>query len=317
MRHLLDIDDLTPVELKEILDLSLKFADKGSQNKNFKKKILAEKGVALLFEKPSLRTRHSMEMAVYLLGGNPVSMSAQEIEINIREDATDIAKTLSGYHSFIGARVFSHKSLVELAEASSVPIFNLLSDLAHPLQALADFLTIKQIYNKLEGVKIAYVGDANNVAYSLALATCSINALDTDSTKLKLHIAHPKMYGFPEGSSVGELNEESGVSITNDPNEAVDGADVVYTDVWISMGQEKEASKREKAFQGFSVTKELMKKAKPEAKFMHCLPAHRGQEVQAEVIDGTQSCVWQQAQNRMYSAMGFLAWLNKASKGKK
>lgn len=299
MKHLLDIDDLSSAEILEILKLSDGFA--GGAHRDSWGEVLAGSGVALLFEKASLRTRNSMEMAVVHLGGHPVSITASEVGLGSRESASDIAKTLSGYHSFIGARVFLHNTLVELAEVSSVPVLNLLSDVGHPLQALADLLTVQQTFGNLDGIKLAYIGDANNVAHSLALAA--------ERTGMSFAIASPKGYGFLE-PVFGEA--------FLDPNEAVEGADVVYTDVWTSMGQEGESAKREKAFKNFCVTQEMMSLAKPNAIFLHCLPAHRGQEVAANVIDsdatdGGQSRVWQQAQNRMYSAMGAIAYLQQTT----
>ncbi len=309
MRHLLDIDDLTAKELTDILDFSeqcvMPSPADGSTGISTDRAggivpVLKGKGVALFFEKPSLRTRHSMEMAVNHLGGSPITVAGSEIGIGTRESAADIASTMSQYHSAIGARVLSHQTILDLAAASEVPVFNLLSDLAHPFQALADLLTIRQEFKKLAGIKLAYIGDSNNVAHSLLLAA--------DKSEMSFHTAHPEGYGFSysEDMSDKKLPDHSS---THDPFEAVKDADVVYTDVWTSMGQESESKKREKIFQGYCVTEDLMTTAKPEAIFLHCLPAHRGSEVAAEVIDGSQSRVWHQAKNRMHTAMGFFLWL--------
>ncbi len=301
-RHFLDIEDLSQQELADILTLSDIDPSLDSPIPR-EKRALVGKGVALLFEKASLRTRHSMEIAIVHHGGYPISVSASEMGIGLREQAGDIAQTLAGYHCAIGARVFSHATLTEMAEASPVPVFNLLSDKAHPFQALADLLTVKQTFKKLEGIKLAYIGDANNVAYSLAQAC--------QKTGVRFHIAHPQGYGFAENiQSVPE-----GIAITSDPDSAVESADVVYTDVWTSMGQEAESKKRLKDFKGFCVTSELMEKAAQGAVFLHCLPAHRNEEVTPEVIDGPQSRVWQQARNRMFTAMGYFLWMAKSQEG--
>ncbi len=339
MRHFLEVDDLSPAELEEVIDLGLAFSDEDNFSNNLP---LKNKGVALLFEKSSLRTRHSMEMAVAKLGGHPVATTASEIGMGLRESAADIANTLAGYHSAIGARVFSHDTLIEMTEAfenskptktketqskeaqsketqskeaqtDAVPIINLLSDFSHPMQALADLLTIKQEFASFDGIKIAYIGDANNVAHSLAVA---VSLLSKNGKNISIQIACPKGYTFKDNLKDNTIKKDdtiktdiSKITIAHDPSQAVEGANVLYTDVWTSMGQEDEHKKRLKAFKGFSVTEELMAKAKPEAIFLHCLPAHRGEEVEAAVIDGKQSRVFAQAQNRMHSAMGLLSWL--------
>lgn len=282
MKHLLSIADLAADELREILDLSSPGA--GSRP-------LAGKGAALYFEKPSARTRNSMEMAVVQLGGHPVYLQRDELGIGTRESAEDVARTLGCYHALIAARVFDHALLERMAEVSPVPVLNMLSGTDHPLQALADLLTIRQLVGRIAGVRVAFVGEANNVSRSLAEA-CSLLGAD-------FAIASPQGYGFAE--------PPSGTRQLADPAEAVEGADVVCTDVWVSMGDE-DSSERRDAFAPYQVDAALMERA-PNAWFLHCLPAHRGEEVTAEVIDGPRSAVWRQAENRMHSARGALQWL--------
>lgn len=254
---------------------------------------LAGKGVALVFQKPSARTRNSMEMAVVQLGGHPVYIQKEEVGLGTRETPADVARTLSCYHAVIAARVMDHRHLAAIAAATETPVLNMLSDLAHPLQALADLLTVKQLMGRIEGVRIAYVGDGdNNVARSLAEGAMLLGA--------EMRIASPESYalsGAPEG-----------VIQTVDPAEAADGADIVYTDVWVSMGQDDEAEARRAAFAGYQVDEALMARTDA-AWFLHCLPAHRGEEVAAAVIDGPRSAVWRQAENRMHTARAALAWL--------
>ncbi len=292
MRHLLDIDDLTPVELVEVLDLAV---DPEMPQ------VLDGKGMALLFEKPSLRTRSSMELAVFQLGGHPVSIKPDEVGLDTRETVEDVTRTLAGYHAAIGARVFEHDKLVRMAAVSSVPIVNLLSDDAHPMQALADLLTLREELGDVAGRSIAYVGDGNNVARSLALA-CGALGMD-------VRVATPK--GFELSARDVALIAGRGVELTqtDDPYEGVAGADAIYTDVWASMGQEAEAGHRREAFADFTVTEELVGSAHPDAIFLHCLPAHRGEEVTDDVLEGRRSRVWRQAENRMHAARGLLAWI--------
>lgn len=282
--NLLTIRDLGAEAIAEILALS-DVADLGRP--------LAGKGVALLFEKPSARTRNSMEMAVVQLGGHPLYIQPDEVGIGTRESAADVARTLACYHSVIAARVRDHQLLEEMAAVTETPILNMLSDSDHPLQALADLLTIKQLLGRLEGVRVAYVGDGdNNVCRSLA-ETCSL-------TGAELTIASPEGYGLS--------NPASSVRQVVDPVEAVTGADIVYTDVWVSMGQDSERDARRSALANYQVDGAMMSHA-PGARFMHCLPAKRGEEVAADIIDGPTSVVWKQAENRMHSARGALAWL--------
>ena len=258
---------------------------------------LQGKGAALLFEKPSARTRHSMEMAVVSLGGHPITVRADEVGVGSRERAADVARTLACYHALVAARVKSHALLEEFAAAiPDTPVVNLLSERAHPLQALADMLTVRQLRGSIESAVIAFVGDANNVSRSLAVAAATLGAT--------FRIASP------DGHALGEEFERfESVEQLADPAAAVDGADFVYTDVWVSMGQDEERAERRATFAPYRVDSAMMEKAKPDAHFLHCLPAIRGEEVAAEVIDGPQSAVWRQAENRYHAARGALAWL--------
>ena len=283
VRHFLEADDVTDGELATILDLAEQRSPAA---------VMAGTGVALLFEKPSNRTRTSMEMAIVQLGGHPITIRPDEVGIDTREPAEDIAKVLSSYCSMIGARVFDHKVLERLAAASDVPVINLLSDQSHPCQALADLLTVRQRFGELEGRTLAYVGDGNNVCRSLMVAG--------GLAGLSVRVATPPGY---------EPVADGHATITNDPAEAVAGADAVYTDVWASMGQEGESERRRADFAGFQVDDALMAKAGPEAVFLHCLPAHRGEEVAASVVDGPQSVVWRQAANRLHAQRGLLLFL--------
>jgi len=284
VRDLLSIADLEAGDFAEILALSER-ADLGTP--------LAGKGVALVFEKPSARTRNSMEMAAVQLGAHPVYIQKEEIGLGSRETAEDVARTLACYHAIIAARVTDHRDLSAMAAATDTPLLNLLSDTDHPLQALADLLTVKQLLGRLEGARIAYVGDAdNNVARSLAQACVLAGA--------ELTLASPEAYALAE--------PPYGVRHVTDPAEAVAGAEIVYTDVWVSMGQDAEADVRREAFAPYRVDEALMARA-DDAWFMHCLPARRGEEATGGVIDGPKSAVWRQAENRMHTARGALAWL--------
>jgi ornithine carbamoyltransferase len=291
MRHFLDVDDLEADELEAVLDEAENPAPP---------QVLAGKGAALVFEKPSLRTRSSMELAVVQLGGHPVTIVGDEAGIDTRETAEDIARVLSRYHALIGARVFDHHRLERLATAATVPVVNLLSDDAHPCQALADLLTIRQHFGALKGRVLAYVGDGNNVCRSLLLAAVR--------SGVEMRVATPEGYE-PDASTVERARDRADVFVTTEPTEAVRDANVVYTDVWTSMGQEAEGAERRTAFAGFTVDDNLMAAAAPDAVLLHCLPAHRGEEVTASVLEGPRSLVWQQAENRLHAQRGLVAWL--------
>jgi ornithine carbamoyltransferase len=292
VRHLLEIDDLSPVELAQVLDLS-ELADPPQT--------LRGQGAALIFEKPSNRTRNATEMAVVALGGHPITIGADEIGMGVRETVEDVTRVLAGFHRVVGARVFDHTTLEAMARVDAVPIVNLLSDRSHPCQALADLLTLRQHWGSLTGHSLAWVGDGNNVARSLTLA-CALAGID-------VRLACPAGHQLDPVTIDGARSRGIQVTQTTDPAEAVAGVDVVATDVWVSMGQESEQHQREDAFNGYTVDDAMMGRARPDAVFLHCLPAHRGLEVTASVLDGPQSLVWQQATNRMHVARGLLLWL--------
>jgi len=292
MRHLLEIDDLSPAELLAVLDRS------EAQGLS---PVLEGRGAMLLFEKPSARTRTSMEMAVVQLGGHPVTLRNEEVGIDTRESAEDLARLFSGYGSLIGARVFEHHKVERLAAAASVPVVNLLSDAAHPVQALADLLTIRQSFGRLDGLVVAYIGDANNVARSLGLACGMVGA--------EFRVSNPPGYGFDD-ATIERLRSTGGtVELIEDPSAAAAGADVLYTDAWYSMGQEEEQRIRTEAFARWQIDAALLAVAGPDAIFLHCLPAHRNDEATDEVLDGPQSRIWPQAYNRMHTARGVMHWL--------
>jgi len=288
MRHLLDVDDLSAAELAAVLDL-------GEQPDP--PPVLAGKGVGLVFQKPSLRTRVSMEMAVVQLGGHPVALQDFEVGLDTREPAGDVGRVLSQYCCLLGARVFSHDAIERLAASATVPVVNLLSDQAHPCEVLGDLLVLRRHFGSLAGRTIAWVGDGNNVCQSLLAGAALVG--------LTVRVACPPGYE-PSAASLAH----AGSVVTHDPIEAVAGADAVYTDVWTSMGQESENADRKRDFAGFTVDDALMARADPAAVFLHCLPAHRGEEVTASVIEGRASVVWEQAAARMHAQRGLLWWLS-------
>jgi ornithine carbamoyltransferase len=292
-RHLLDICDLTAGELRLILDLAQRPALPAA---------LAGKGAALIFEKPSNRTRHSMEMAVFQLGGHPVYTRGEEVGFDVREPVEDITHVMSGYHALLAARVFSHDTVARMAAVASVPVVNMLSDHSHPLQALADVLTMQQVHGSLAGLAVAYVGDYNNVARSLGEACVLLGA--------SLVLGCPPGY-HADDHELDRLNGlgTGAVAQVHRAGDAVVGAAAVHTDSWVSMGQEAEKELRVRAFEGFTVSAEMMGNAAAGAGFYHCLPAYRGLEVAAEVIDGPMSHVIAQAHNRLHAARGALAFL--------
>ena len=291
MRHLLEIDDLTPAELLSVLDRS---------EASDPHQVLAGRGMALVFEKPSARTRNSMEMAVVQLGGHPLSIRGDEVGLDQRETVEDVTRTLACYHGAIGARVFHHDHVERMAAVGAVPIVNLLSDRAHPMQALADLLTIRQELGRLD-VTVAYVGDANNVARSLALAVTMTGG--------SFRIASPTGHRFDAATLERITAAGASADVHDRPESAIAGADVVYTDVWTSMGQEAESDARRRAFEGYTITSAMLETMSSQGIFLHCLPAHRGEEVAADACDGPRSRIWRQAENRMHAARGLLWWL--------
>ncbi|HEX2578473.1 MAG TPA: ornithine carbamoyltransferase [Aquihabitans sp.] len=293
-RHLLDVDDLGHDELEEVLRRCTASAPPPQ--------LLAGRGAALIFEKPSNRTRNSTEMAIVQLGGHPVYLKPDEVDIDGRESAEDVARTLACFHDVIAARVFDHTVLERMASAVDIPVVNLLSDRAHPLQAVADLLTIRAELGDLAGRTVTWVGDYSNVARSLGLAA--------SMSGMKVRFACPLGYDPPAADLVrfAELGADWAEADV-DPKGMVEGADVVVTDAWYSMGQEAEQAVRRPIFEPYRVDAALMAAAADHAVFLHCLPAHRGEEVTDEVLDGPQSRVWPEAANRLPAARGALEWL--------
>ena len=296
-KDLLSINDLTGEEIKALIHDAIDMKNDSWHS------ILERKVLALVFEKPSLRTRVSFEVAMEQLGGHAVYLSPAEVGLGKRESVPDVANVLSRFVNVIAARTFSHQTVVDLARNASVPVINALDDLEHPCQALADLLTIYEKKGDFKGLRIAYIGDGNNVANSLALACSLVGA--------EFRIAAPQ--GYEMGAEILNRSrkqaEENGADIitTQDPREAARGADVVYTDVWTSMGQESESETRRKAFAGYQVTGEILAEAKEDVIFMHPLPAHRGEEVSAAVMDGPHCVVFDQAENRLHAQKALLA----------
>ncbi|MDX2378389.1 MAG: ornithine carbamoyltransferase [Acidimicrobiia bacterium] len=297
--NLLTIDQLRRTEVEEMLRLAEQPIDSLGRP-------LEGAGAALIFEKPSNRTRHSMEMAVVQLGGHPVYTPSADVGFDIREPVEDIGRIMEGYHSMIAARVFAHSTVTRLAGSVDIPVVNMLSDHAHPLQALADALTMRQCLGgalgDLGGMTVAYVGDYNNVARSLAEISLLLG--------MNVRLACP--LGFGPGEAELErltLLGNGAIESTARPADAVAGANAVHTDTWVSMGQEDDKAERRRLFEGFTVDDDMMSLADPSAVFMHCLPAYRGFEVTAEVIDGPRSVVFQQGHNRLHAARGALAHL--------
>jgi ornithine carbamoyltransferase len=302
VKHFLSIADLTPNELQNLLDLGLSL--KAELREGGNKPVLKGKNLALVFMKPSLRTRVSFEIGMVQLGGYAFYLSPAEIKMGGRESVPDVARVLSGYVDGVMARVFDHQHILDLAEYASIPVINGLSDYNHPAQGLTDVFTILEVKGKTEGLKVAYVGDSNNVTRSLMFG----------AMKLGMHmtIASPPGYGFTE-QDLAEAREMavSGAAVEKfeDPLTAVSEADVIYTDVWTSMGQEEETAQRLKVFPPFQVNQALVDKAKPDCIVMHCLPAHRGEEITDEVADGPNSVLFQQAENRMHAQKALLVEL--------
>ncbi len=292
MRHVLEIDDLRVGELERILDLA-------RQPANEVPPLLAGQGVACYFAKPSARTRNSTEMAVVQLGGHPVYITADEVGIDRRESAEDVTRTLACYHRAICARVFEHELLERMAALDVVPVVNLLSDGGHPLQAIADVLTIESERGPVADQNIIYVGDANNVARSLVLAVGALGG--------KVTVVAPPDRRFNEVDT-DRLSAAGAPFTYGDRPEVVSGGDVVYTDTWVSMGQEGERDQLLRTFEGYRVDDAMMAR-NPDAVFLHCLPAHRNEEATDAVLDGSQSRIWAQAANRLPAVRAVLQWL--------
>jgi ornithine carbamoyltransferase len=298
-RDFLSLADFSPIEITSILKRSLTM----SRLKHPPQK-LRGKSVAMIFQKPSTRTRVSFETAVSQLGGHPVSLSWNEMQLGRGETISDTAKVLDRYVDAIMARVFSHSDLVELADNAAAPVINGLSDKYHPCQILADLLTLMQYKKRLKGLTLAYVGDGNNVCNTLLIGCAK--------TAVNIRVGRPEGYG-PDNEAVSlakETAQKTGaeILITDDPQEAVKGADAVYTDTFVSMGMEKDKETREKIFlPKYQVNEQLFSLAKPDAVFLHCLPAHRGEEVTTKIIDGPNSAVWDEAENRQHTSKALLS----------
>lgn len=293
------IADLTSAELIEYLVVAEKLKSKWRKGGN--KPILDGETLGMVFQKPSLRTRVSFDMAMLQLGGHALYLSPNEIGLGQRESIADVARVLSRYVDGIMARVFAHAHVVELARFARVPVINGLSDWEHPCQALADILTIQEAFGKLKGLKVVFLGDGNNVARSLMFA-CALGGSE-------FVCVSPEGYALDEASVEKARSMGGKVTQTRDPQAAVQGADVLYTDVWASMGQEQEAADRAKIFPPYQINEALVAIAKPKVIVMHCLPAHRGSEITDQVIDGPHSVVFDQAENRMHAQKAVLAVL--------
>lgn len=292
--NLLRMSDLSPEALEQVLA----FAGESDP-----KPVLIGRGVALVFEHPSNRTRNASEMAVSALGGHPISIMKDEVGIDVRESAEDVARTLACYHAALCVRAARHSTLERMAEALSetnIPIVNLLSDAEHPTQAIADVKTIQDEFGTVSGRKVAFIGDANNVCRSLAFA---VSALGGDFVA-----ASPSGLELSDELLNATKDLVGGVRVASSPGEAADDADVLYTDVWVSMG-ESNAEEKRKAFAGFTIDDDLLARAAPHAIVLHCLPAHRGEEITTSVIDGRHSRVWRQARNRLEAMRGALSFL--------
>jgi ornithine carbamoyltransferase len=305
LSHFLTIADLTPDEFGRLIQTAAQLKNAWRRGKG--KPLLQGKTLGMIFQKPSLRTRVSFDMAMLQLGGHALYLSPQEVGLGQRESVGDVARVLSRYVDAIMARVFAHAHAQELARNSRVPVINGLSDREHPCQALADLFTVYEKRGKLNGLKLAYVGDGNNVARSLMLG-CALSGMN-------FTIAAPPGYQLNDDSiaRASVLAEQTGgkISLVEDPIAAVQGADVIYTDVWASMGQEEEAALRARIFPPYQVNAALVARASPDVMVMHCLPAHRGQEITDEVIDGPHSVVFPQAENRMHAQKAILVELLK------
>ena len=303
----LSIRDFSPSEIRELLDLA---ADIKGRPKTYAE-ALHGKTLAMIFEKPSLRTRVTFDVGIQQLGGFSVYLSPAEINLGKRESVYDIAKNLERMVQSIMIRTFAHEIVEGMAEHAGIPVINGLTDFSHPCQAMADYLTIREIKGRIAGLKVAFLGDGNNVAHSLMFSGAQLGARVWIATPAGYEPrSHAEAWARHRGVETG-----ASITLTNDPVEAVFDADVVYTDVWASMGQQAEAEAREQLFRPFQVNSELFVNARPDAIFLHCLPAHRGHEVTDEVIDSRHSVVFQQAENRLHVQKAIMVELMKGEVG--
>jgi ornithine carbamoyltransferase len=290
-KDFISIADYSKTEIEEIFNLTRQLKEKTKNREQHH--LCKNKTMAMIFAKPSARTRISFEIGMYQLGGYAIYLSPSDVSIGKREAVKDIARVISGYNDIIMARLFDHAHIIELAEYAKIPVINGLTDYNHPCQILADIYTVLEYRGSLDNIKISYIGDGNNVANSwLNLAA-----------KIPMHLVICSPSGYePDKRTISYAKDQktSKIEILSDPGRAIENADIIYTDVWASMGQEDEAEARKKIFKGYQVNRQMMQYAKPDAKFMHCLPAHRGDEVTDEIIDGSQSIVFEQAENRLH-----------------
>jgi len=301
MRHFLDLTDVTKDELAGLLQEAARL--KASQKRGEHNARLAHRLISLVFEKPSLRTRVSFEAAIVQMGGTSMFLPAADVGLGWRESIEDFARTMSHYVDAVVLRVFKHSTVADMATAAACPIINGLSDAAHPCQAAADLLTIQEVCGKVEGQTVAFIGDGNNVARSLAIGCSMLGA--------RFRLAAPSGYGFSNAflKQLQSINTNGKFESFDDPVQAVRDADILYTDVWTSMGQEAEREERLKHFAGFQINSKLLAGAPKHAKVMHCLPAHRGEEIAGDVLDGPQSVAFEQAGNRLHAQKAILEWL--------
>jgi len=302
MRHFLSSADVTVDEQRALIARAIDL----KQSRAALARPLAGKSVGLIFEKPSTRTRVSFEAAIFELGGNAIALRSDELQLGRGETLQDTGTVLSRYLAGIVMRTFGQDRLEEVAEMATIPVINALSDMEHPCQALADVMTITERFDDLSQVRLAYLGDGNNVCHSLLLAGAKAGFAE-------IRVAAPK--GFepiePIVEMAAQIGEETGcrIEVTSDPSAAAKGAHVLYTDVWTSMGQDQERDTRLKAFEGFQISNDRLAEAAPDAIVLHCLPAHRGEEIAGDVIDGLQSAVWDQAENRLHTQKALLEFL--------
>jgi ornithine carbamoyltransferase len=300
-RDFLALADYTPEEIRYLIDLAIELKKKQKAGEVYQP--LKGKTLGMIFEKSSTRTRVSFEVGMYQLGGHALFLSRNDLQLGRGETIWDTGQVMSRYLDGIMIRTYAHRNVVELARGATIPVINGLTDLSHPCQALTDYMTILEHKGKLQGLKIAYIGDGNNMVHSLLVG----------ASKLGLHIAAATPEGYEPDAEIVQISTDNAaatggsVTITRDPKEAIADADVVYTDVWASMGQEAEQAEREKAFRSYQVNEELVKYAKKDYVFMHCLPAHRGEEVSEGVIDGPNSIVFDQAENRLHAQKAIMA----------
>jgi ornithine carbamoyltransferase len=304
-RDLISILDLTPADLSELLHSAARL--KEQRNLGVLQEPLGKRTLGMIFEKASTRTRISFEVGMFELGGHALFLNAQDLQLGRGEEIRDTARVFSRYVSAVMIRAFRHETITEFARYSTIPVINGLSDREHPCQILADLLTLKEQFGSLEHLTIAWIGDGNNVCNSLMLSSAL--------TGYTVKVATPPEYQ-PSGEILRKAREAGAdVTLYSSPNEAVSGADVVYTDTWVSMGSESEHEERMARFSGFTVTEELLRTEAPDALVMHCLPAHRGEEITDGVMEGPQSIIWEQAENRLHAQKALLVMLITGSSG--